>query len=262
MTPVVDMDANVRTPSLNRHFALVLCLVLLTALIAATAGWALFLENRGAVLRESRFQFSLSTIRNNLESGLQLGLELPDLPQAQSQIEQTRIHERDIISIDIFDALGHILFTTDDSGVGANLPHAWRAPCLAAINSWQTHDEDGSVQCVALRNSYEQVVGGVLLRYSQSNRTNTLTVLGQRWPFELALLLSLSILGIGAGWLLLRPLELHVTQLTDAIATGHSIPTETLINSLSAALQALTERERELDSIEREADRLDNLDVH
>ncbi len=249
-------------PSLNRHFTSILCLALLAALAAAGAGWLRYLEERGAQLRESRFQFSLNSVKSTLESGLQLGLALPDLPNAQAPIEDVRVQEPGILSIDVFDTQGRILFTTDRNGIGAHLPAAWRAPCLAPGAGWRARDDDGYLRCIALQNGYEQVAGGVLLRYTLASRAGTFGALSERWPAALLLTAVLAALGAGAGWLSLRPLERRLNGLAGDIAAQRPVADGWLAGPLPAALAALQRREEQLRTAEREADRIDDLDLH
>lgn len=255
-----------RAYTLNRYFVLMLSLALLLTLAAAVFGWVATLEQRGAMLRESRFQYSLNSVRSSLESGLQLGLLLPDLPAAQELIEQNRMQERVILSIDVFDPEGRIVFTTDNGGVGAAIPRAWLGPCLSRARNrdgdnpnWSSQDDEGRLLCGPLVNGYEQVAGGVVLRYRLSDRASTLGLLGNYWPAALALLLGVGVLGSLAGWLILRRTERRLTHQTEAIAGLHPARNDTLTGPLATALAALDKLEQEQAAADREADRLDNL---
>lgn len=255
-------------PSLNRYFAALAGVALLAALVAAGAGWLQFLEERGALLRESRFQFSLNSVKGTLESGLRLGLALPDLPGAQTQIDQTRVQEQGILSIDVFDTDGRIVFTTDKNGIGANLPAAWRAPCLTPGAGWRAQDDDGHLQCSALENGYEQVAGGVLLRYRLPSRATTLDALSGRWPaapmLAVALTLLAGLVGLAsyAAWLLLRPIERRLDLLSDSIGGAGAAGDDELAGPLTAALTALAQHAENLRAVERETDRIDDLDLN
>lgn len=253
-----------RIVTLNRYFVLTLALALVAVLLASTLSWLTTLEARGAMLRESRFQFSLSNVRSAVDSGLELGLLLPDLPGVQDLIERNRLQESGILSIDIFDVDGRIVFTTDNGGVSATLPEAWLAPCLASRQiSWHTQDEEGDVLCSAVVNGYEKAVGGVVLRYRVANRAGTLGVLGSAWPQAALAILVLLTLGICGGWLAVRERERRwrrgaaAIRAQDAIVDGTTI--DGAIGPLSVALARLSRIEHALSAADREADRLDNL---
>jgi hypothetical protein len=255
-----------RAATLNRYFILALALTLLLALGAAIVAWAATLEQRGAMLRESRFQYSLNNVRSALESGLQLGLLLPDLPNAQELIEQNRAQKSVILSIDVFDPNGHIVFTTDNGGVGAAIPRAWLAPCLNLDHArdrdnpnWSSQDDEGRLLCGPLINGYEQTAGGVVLRYRLSDRASTLGLLANYWTAALGLLLVLGAVGSLAGWLILRRIETRLAHQTDAIGGIHAARNDTLTGPLATGLATLEKLEHELATADREADRLDNL---
>jgi len=250
-----------RAYTLNRYLAIALLLTLTLTLTAAVFAWLSALEQRGTILRESRFEFSLNNVKSSLELGLELGLPLHDLPGAQELIERNRMQEPVILSIDIFDANGHIVFTTETAGVGANLPQAWMAPCLSRERSnWSSQDDAGNVLCGSVMNGYDQVAGGVVLRYRLPNRASAFGVLGRYWAPALSALLVLAGLGSLAGWLVLRHTERLLDRQTEAI-TGHgaALDIDTLAGPLAAGLTTLERLEHELAATDRETDRLDNL---
>lgn len=272
-------------------------LLLVLVLVSSGGFWLSALSRDSAAMRESRFQFSLNSVRAALEGGLHLGLLLPGLPGGQTLIDRHRAEDRDILSIDVFDDAGRILFSTDSGGVAAMVPEAWRAPCLAARQvPWQGEDDIGALQCLSLINGFEKTVGGVVMRYRTATRTDLLSVLLQRWHAGAALWLALLAVAGGAGWLAYRRVErkLDVARAAlaaDVVTNKRTALQNTSIQSTSlqstslqatalggavagtAALAAasnapgedvraaLLARERELDDADREADRLDDLDL-
>lgn len=248
-------------PSLNRYFAAVLCLSLLAAVAGALFSGLALLEERGAMLRESRFQFALNKVRGALESGLRLGLPLPDLPGAQESIQQNRQHEPVILSIDVFDVQGRIVFTTDSGGVGSNIPGDWRAACLdAGRNSRRGQDEEGRFLCGAVLNGYEQIVGGVVLRYLLPDRSGTFGLLGGEGLAALLFVLALGAAGILGGWWALRPIEAFLRRQADAVAGLQPPVDDALSGNLASALALLERMEGEMALVDAEVDRLDKLD--
>jgi hypothetical protein len=250
------------TRTLNRYFTAICLLALLVMLGIGISVWLSSVAQRNATLRESRFEFSLHAVRGTLESGLRLGLSLSDLAGVQELIEQTRLQEQVILSVDIFDAEGRILFTTATDGVGANLPEAWRAPCLAAVHeNWSADDEEGRVLCGALTNNFDQVSGGVVLRYRQKEQSDTFGDLARNWPAVLALLLGLSVLASVAGWLAARNGENKLHLQMEAIAGTAAARNGGQSGPLSDALVVVHGIDDQLDMVEREADRIDMLDL-
>lgn len=147
-------------------FALLLALALL---VAFGSGWVLWQTQQDQTiesLRAGRFRFGLNRVRNALESGLNLGIPATELPGAQALIDQVRAEEQDILSIDVFDAQGRVLLSTDISGVRERVPTQWLTPCLGqTAKSESLVDRDAVLQCGPLLNAYDRVVGGVLLRH-------------------------------------------------------------------------------------------------
>lgn len=252
--------------SLGWRFSAMLGLLLALALASSGGFWLSALSRDSAAMRESRFQFSLNSVRAALEGGLQLGLLLPGLPGGQTLIDRRRAEDRDILSIDVFDDAGRILFSTDSGGVAALVPDAWRSPCLAARQTpWQGKDDIGALQCMALVNAFDKTVGGVVMRYRAATRTDLLSALLQRWHAGAALWLTLFAGGSALGWLAYRRVERRLDAARLALAgAGATVAGSagTIVDAPGLAVrQALDAREAELDAANREADRLDDLDL-
>lgn len=213
------------------------------------------------MLRNSRFQFALNNVKGALESGLRLGLALPDLPGAQASIQQNRLHEPVILSIDVFDVQGRIVFTTDTGGVGSNIPGDWRTACLdAGRNSWHGQDEEGRLLCGAVFNGYEQVVGGVVLRYLLPDRAGTFGLLGKNGLLVLFFVLALCAAGSLGGWFALRNIEASLRRQAAAVAGLQPPEEDSPAGQWTARLMALERMEGEIAAVDAEVDRLDNLD--
>jgi hypothetical protein len=253
-----------RSTSLNRRF---LALLLVAQCLVAACTWALWqfsLADQVDELQGDRFRFSLSQARAGLESGLRLGLNTADLPGAQALIDQVRTREPGILSIDVFEPSGRMLLTTDQGGVGSQLPAAWRDACLATAPGevWRGRDDDGQLQCSGVLNAYDQVSGGVLLRYRLPQRQGVTAALLDHWP---ALAAALALLGSCAGlagWLAVRPVERQLTAAVEALEGGPSVAVDDdVIGPLSTAMQAAAGLEAGLMAVEAEADRLDRLET-
>ncbi|UWE14286.1 hypothetical protein [Herbaspirillum huttiense] len=250
------------TLTLNRFFVMLLALVLLVGSVAGVLAWREALEQRSAVLREARFQFNLNTIKRQLESGLQVGLQLPEQTGMQHLIEQVRAYEVVIRSIDVFDAQGHIVFSTDGGGVGANIPVSWRQSCLSATAAnWGAEDEEGRLLCGSVITGFDQVAGGVALRYGLADRSSLLNQVTRYWPMLLGLGATLLCGGGLLAWLLLRPLERDLQAQTAALAGDGTAHNDALCGPLADAIVQGHALQQALAQVDREADRLDNLEA-
>ncbi|WP_034293022.1 hypothetical protein [Herbaspirillum sp. RV1423] len=250
------------TLTLNRFYVMALALALLLMASAGILAWSQALEQHGAALREGRFEFGLNTIRGNLESGLQVGLQLPEQKATQQLIEQVHAQERVILSVDIFDAQGHIVFTTDGGGVGANIPAAWRNNCLtSARTDWSTQDDEGRLLCGSVINGFGEVAGGVALRYRLANRAGTFGQFGAFWILALVWAAALTLIGGMFGWMLLRPLERRLQHQVAALAGEREARNDLLTGPLANALAQGRAIRQDLARTDRETDRIDNLEV-
>jgi hypothetical protein len=251
-------------PSVNREFSAILLAALLVLAVCCWTIWQFAFTSQLYDLRESRFQFSLANVRATLESGLRLGFTLSDLPGTQAMIEQVRAREQDIQSIDVFDPAGRILFTTDQSGVGASLPDTWRIACMSSPPGaiWRSEDEDGNLQCTVAINGYDQISGGVLLRYRLQGLHGVRGSLSGRGSPLLGVLVLLSLLGSTAGWLILRPTEQHLNLLIAAVEGQASATDDDMAGPAASALEKLGQIHSELARVEAEAERFDALETH
>jgi len=257
------------TASIARPFTWALLAVLAVAAIASVAAWRFAVDERFDSLRESRFRFGLVTVRAALESGLRLGFAPPDLPGAQALIEQTQARQPDILSIEVFDTQGRILFSTDLGGFGATVPAVWRDGCLQRTDApLRADDEDGRVQCVALVNAYEQATGGVLLRYRPWASERAGRGWSVAWLQPMLALAAIAAIGAALGWLLARPHERRLRSVVAALGgasagtTGASGADPSIAGPVPAGLAALERMESELGRLDAEADAIDRMEAH
>jgi hypothetical protein len=269
LTPPRDARPSASTASLARTFTWMLAAVLAVAAIASAAAWRVAVDERFDELRESRFRFGLATVRAALESGLMLGFAPDDLPGAQALIEQTQARQPDILSIEIFDPRGRILFSTDLGGFGAAVPAALRDSCLQPGDApRRADDEDGRVQCVALVNAYEQVAAGALLRYRPWASERAASDRGDSWlAAMLAGLAALAALGAALGWILARPHEQRLRSVVAALrggaaASGAAGAELAIAGPVPAGLAALERMESELERLDAETDAIDRMEAH
>ncbi len=246
--------------SLQKWYAgVLLCATLLVGLSTLMV-WQAHFQQQQEGLRDGRFRFSLTQVKASLESGLRLGFATADLPGAQQLIDQMRARQTDIVSIDVFDERGEILFSTDPAGLGSSVPLEWRQPCINPLGDlWQGQTQDSDMQCVALINSFEQASGGVLLRYRRLARLAPAVSLPQDWPY---LLLGVgALVGLALGWGR-RPIgqaEAQAKALHDAVVNGGPVPhhTDLLWGPAQTGLATLAQWEQVLSQTDAEADRLD-----
>lgn len=117
----------------------------------------------------SRFEFELSDLRQRIETQVDLGIELGDLQSVPAELEEYRHAEEQILTIEVFDETGTVLFSTDPSFVGDLVTEewvtAWRT--IHGADVWSNLERDARVVGVPLRDNLGRDVGSLALRYSR-----------------------------------------------------------------------------------------------
>jgi hypothetical protein len=246
----------------------VLLVMVLVVTVGSMAVWQQAIHHRVEDLRSERFRFSLVHVKSVLEAGLRLGNSTADLPGAQALIRSVRDRQPDILSIDIYDAQGDVLFSTDPGGLGLKLPAAWNEPCLRAESGqpWKGQDADGGVQCAGLVNAFGQDAGSVVLRHRTAAQAAPQRTVMAELPLLSGLLVAVVLAAGWAGSRVVRPLEQSASALQRAVASAPlalpaTEPSLEHFGPVSAALQALAAQEHWLAETDAEADRLDQQEL-
>ena len=117
----------------------------------------------------SRFTFVVNDARQRIETQMDLGLPLSDLQGVSPMLQQYLQDDEQILSIEIFDEAGTVLFSTDPSFVGDLVSEewmiAWRS--VQGRGVWSELERDAGVVGMPLRNSLDQNVGSFALRYTR-----------------------------------------------------------------------------------------------
>ena len=73
----------------------------------------------------SRFEFELNDVRQRIETQMDLGLALAELQSVPQELEEYLRADEQILSIEVFDDTGIVLFSTDPSFVGDLVTEEW-----------------------------------------------------------------------------------------------------------------------------------------
>lgn len=152
--------------SLARKVSLALVSILVfTLLLAAFFAYYKF-ESVYSSLVQSRYSFVVFTVKKKVEDSLNLGLALRQLRQVQEIIEREKARDSQILSIQVYDIRGEVLFDTDRGAIGtpvaATLVDAVKA---SGAQSFGATDDDTLIVGLPLVNTLGKVEGGILLRY-------------------------------------------------------------------------------------------------
>ena len=162
--------------------------VILMAGVAMTTGLSLDKFRRTHTdLLTSRFQFVVNDIRHRVETQMDLGLALPTLQDVSEELAAYQSNDETILSIEVFDETGAVLFSTDPSFIGDLVSENWVLAWRTNKNSqlWSLLEKDAGVVGVSIQNNLNQNVGSLALRYSRelldlsvANQAERLLVIG------------------------------------------------------------------------------------
>ena len=177
-------------------------------------------ERTLADLLTSRFKFIANDISQRIETQMDLGLDL-NLLQGVPEELQSHLHtDEQILSVEVFDAAGTVLYSTDPSFVGDLAADEWLAAGRASRvgEAWSTLERDAGVVGVPLRNNLDQEVGGLVLRYSRAFLDESVTIqISRLFIVVTIVVLGMSLFGIFGAMLLLRRPYQELVGLRNAI---------------------------------------------
>lgn len=132
-------------------------------------------ENTLKKLQRSTFHLVAADVHESLQRSLALGGSLAETPTLQDLIERQRGASPLILSIDILDATGMIIFSTEAQRVLTLAPAPWtKAGAASATGAWSVSDDRAFVIGRIVKNNFDIAVGGVALRYERAALDNKL----------------------------------------------------------------------------------------
>jgi hypothetical protein len=107
-------------------------------------------------------------IENSVQASLQLGMQFNELSTLPQLMQREKASDRLVRGIDVFDANGQVIYSTERGRVGQKVPGGWN---LAAERSktteWTAEAPDEYVAGISLKNAFDLTVGFLALRYSR-----------------------------------------------------------------------------------------------
>lgn len=202
-------------------------------------------------------------IENSVQASLQLGMQFAELSQLPQLMQREKSSDRLVRGIEVFDASGQVIYSTDRSRVGQKVPATWTAAAQRSkTTEWATEETDEYVAGISVKNAFDLTVGYLALRYSREEVERAAATAGRE--ILLAALASFAGIAIVAPLALivvirrferdLRTLEVAASQLEDrnlaASATGSAFDTAIghLRGSLREANKSLDDLRARLDA--------------
>ena len=121
-----------------------------------------------ANLIQNRLTVISITMGESIESAIDLGLGLGEMRTAEDVIARAKRNDPGIASIQIFDNKGQILYSTGKGMEGTKVsPYVLQALEDSDDRAWRLDRGNYFVNGVSLLNSFDQIIGGVVLTYSK-----------------------------------------------------------------------------------------------
>ena len=121
-----------------------------------------------ATLIQNRLTVISITMGESIESAIDLGLGLGEIRTAEEVIARAKRDDPGIVSIQIFDDKGQILYSTQKEMAGTNVPsYVLQAPEQSDGRAWRLDRGNYFINGVSVLNSFDQMIGGIVLTYSK-----------------------------------------------------------------------------------------------
>jgi hypothetical protein len=146
-----------------------------------------------AEVEESRLRFSLNELRTTLETGLDLGLPVTGLGNAQLALDRELSTDRDIVSVSVIDPAGTVVFNSGSA------PASFAALSTIAHNDWLLREEGSVTVGTKLTNNLGVASGAVVLRYATRARSRMVGAVSAKLSTMAAITVLLATLVLAGG---------------------------------------------------------------
>lgn len=151
----------------------------------------------------SRVLLVAQGIEGSVQASIGLGMQFAELSQLPQLLQRERTTDRVIRGIDVFDAGGQVLYSSDRNRVGQKVSEGWLESARRSKTiEWASEEGDDFIAGLAIKNNFNLVVGYVGLRYSRDEVERATSIAGRE--------ILLAALGAFIGVTILAPLALIV----------------------------------------------------
>ena len=208
------------TFGLATRITLALVVILAAGVAMTTVLSAHMFERTLSDFLTSRFEFELNDVRQRIETQMDLGIALAELESVPEELAEYLHADEQILSIEVFDETGIVLFSTDPSFVGDLVTEEWVTAWRASRGQdvWSDLERDARVVGVPLRDNLGRDVGSLALRYSRDFFDDNVSTQTTRLLFIGALVvLAMTPLSILGAMILLRGLRGELRDLRESM---------------------------------------------
>ena len=215
-----------------------------------------------ADLLRDRHALVLQDIGHSIEASLSLGLALNSLPGVNSDLQANISRHPRVLSIELFDEHGTVLYSADESLRGDLISENWEEAWNALEEPiWARVEKDAHVVGVRVHDSLGRAVGSLALRYSRAEFDEDVRAMSLRIARLCAgVLVVFASLGAGLTLLFTRGLRqrLHAMRTAiepsaarkgaDAVPDAPSTHFAETVNSAQQAVERATAEIRRIES--------------
>lgn len=248
--------------SLRPRVAASICFILASAV--SLTGLLNHYEYRNYLrdLLRDRRALVLQDIGHNIEESLSLGLALNALPRVGDDMQARIAQDPQILSIEMFDEDGTVLYATDESLRGDLVSEDWTVAWKDGPPVWSRPAPDAHVVGLRVENSLGQPVGSLALRFSRTEFDENVRDMALRIAVLCAaIVVGFVLVGAGLSVFVTRPLRQRLQSLQapidPAVKTDAATEPDPLAvrfaETTSAAQRSLDDGAQEIRRIEREA---------
>jgi hypothetical protein len=175
---------------------------------------------------EARLAFIAKDLKANIQTGLDLGLDLSSMSNVQNIIAREAATDPRILGIDVFGDHAQVLFSTEEGAVESQIPEAWRAAIGSGGNAvWQASDHKQMVVGTRLTSNFGADVGGVALRYSRASFEEQLQrMLNLLVRLGIATWIVTALLSVVVSWLVFGSTARRLARVRSAVESALAHP--------------------------------------
>ena len=107
-------------------------------------------------------------IENSVQASLQVGIQFTELATLPEMLRREQLSDPLLRGIDVFDAQGQIIYSSDRARVDQKVPTLWMQTAeRSKATEWSAEAAEDYVAGISIKNAFDLTVGFLALRYSR-----------------------------------------------------------------------------------------------
>ena len=175
-------------------------------------------------LVESRFIVVGLDIKHSIEGSVNLGIPLSQTENTQEILNRVKAADEQILSVEVFavsGADGNRLFGTDAEGIGKKVPESWVNGAESKdSNTWQFDEPEAFGVGIALINSFNKRIGGIVVRYSRAYQQTKIEAMFQSLARTVLIVFGIAcVLAFIGVYVFFRPISTTFSRMTASLSS-------------------------------------------